>query len=85
MLHRLMVGTWTQPGNIYTIEFDDEALALKLLKKTSIPHDEPISWMTFDVSVCFFHLSSSIEVNRRAAREKKYLRGIDEKVVQLHC
>lgn len=48
MLHRLMVGTWTQPGNIYTIEFDDEALTLKLLKKTSIPHDEPISWMTFD-------------------------------------
>ncbi|OCL01876.1 3-carboxy-cis,cis-mucoante lactonizing enzyme [Glonium stellatum] len=48
MLHHLMVGTWTPPGNIYTIEFDDEALTLKLLKKTSIPHDEPISWMTFD-------------------------------------
>ena len=61
MLHRLMVGTWTQPGNIYTIEFDDEALTLKLLKKTSIPLDEPISWMTFDVSVYFFHLSSSMD------------------------
>ena len=85
MLHRLMVGTWTQPGNIYTIEFDDEALTLKLLKKTSIPHDEPISWMTFDVSVYFFHLSSSTGLNRCAAREKKYLWSFDEKVVQLHC
>ncbi|OCK85632.1 3-carboxy-cis,cis-mucoante lactonizing enzyme [Lepidopterella palustris CBS 459.81] len=48
MLHHLMIGTWSPPGNIYTVEFDDEALTLKLIKKTSIPHDEPISWMTFD-------------------------------------
>lgn len=45
-----MVGTWTPPGAIFTFEFDDEALTLKLIKKTAIPEDEPISWMTFDVS-----------------------------------
>lgn len=50
MKHHLMVGTWTPPGAIFTLQFDDEALTLKLLKKTDIPHDEPISWMTFDVS-----------------------------------
>ncbi|KAI9758145.1 MAG: hypothetical protein M4579_003177 [Chaenotheca gracillima] len=48
MLHHLMVGTWTPPGAIYTLEFDDEARSLKLIKKTEIAHDEPISWMTFD-------------------------------------
>ncbi|KAF2756423.1 3-carboxy-cis,cis-mucoante lactonizing enzyme [Pseudovirgaria hyperparasitica] len=47
MLHHLMVGTWTPPGAIFTFEFDDEKLTLKLVKKTVIPHDEPISWMTF--------------------------------------
>lgn len=46
----MMIGTWTPPGAIFTVEFDDEALTLKLIKKTEIPHDEPISWMTFDVS-----------------------------------
>lgn len=50
MLHHLMVGTWTPPGAIFTLQFDDEALTLKLIKKTDIPKDEPISWMTFDVS-----------------------------------
>lgn len=49
MKHHLMVGTWTPPGIIVTVEFDDEALTLKLVKKTEIPKDEPISWMTFDV------------------------------------
>ncbi|QKX57573.1 uncharacterized protein TRUGW13939_04691 [Talaromyces rugulosus] len=48
MLHHLMIGTWTPPGRIYTVAFDDEALTLTLLKKTEIPEDEPISWMTFD-------------------------------------
>ncbi|KAJ9248162.1 hypothetical protein DTO207G8_7603 [Paecilomyces variotii] len=48
MRHRLMVGTWTPPGRIYTVEFDDEALTLTLVKKTAIPEDEPISWLTFD-------------------------------------
>lgn len=50
MLHHLMVGTWTPPGAIFTFQFDDEALTLKLIKRTAIPEDEPISWMTFDVS-----------------------------------
>jgi carboxy-cis,cis-muconate cyclase len=50
MRHHLMVGTWTPPGAIFTFVFDDEALTLKLIKRTAIPEDEPISWMTFDVS-----------------------------------
>lgn len=51
MLHHLMVGTWTPPGAIFSFEFDDEALTLKMVKRTEIPHDEPISWMTFDASI----------------------------------
>jgi carboxy-cis,cis-muconate cyclase len=50
-LHHLMIGTWTPPGAIFTVQFDDEAQTLKLIKRTEIPHDEPISWMSFDVSV----------------------------------
>jgi hypothetical protein len=50
MLHHLMIGTWTPPGAIFTVEFDDEKLTLKLVKRTEIPHEQPISWMTFDVS-----------------------------------
>ncbi|KAJ4250433.1 hypothetical protein NW757_007264 [Fusarium falciforme] len=46
-VHHLMVGTWTPPGAIFTFAFDDEALTLDLIKKTEIPRDEPISWMTF--------------------------------------
>lgn len=53
MKHHLMVGTWTPPGRIYTVQFDDEALTLTLLHKTEIPEAEPISWMTFSVSCCF--------------------------------
>jgi carboxy-cis,cis-muconate cyclase len=51
MIHHLMVGTWTPPGAIFTFEFNDETLTLKMIKKTEIPQDEPISWMTFDVSL----------------------------------
>lgn len=47
-----MVGTWTPPGAIFTFAFDDENLTLELVKRTEIPHDEPISWMAFDVSHC---------------------------------
>ncbi|OAA70307.1 3-carboxy-cis,cis-muconate cyclase [Cordyceps fumosorosea ARSEF 2679] len=47
-VHHLMVGTWTPPGAIFTFAFDDEALTLKLVKRTAIPEDEPISWMTFN-------------------------------------
>lgn len=49
-LHHLMIGTWTPPGAIFTVQFDDEKLELKLIKRTEIPKDEPISWMAFDVS-----------------------------------
>jgi hypothetical protein len=47
--HHLMIGTWTPPGVIITVAFDDETLKLELVKKTEIPEDEPISWMAFDV------------------------------------
>lgn len=47
--HHLMIGTWTPPGVIITVAFDDEKLSLELVKKTEIPADEPISWMAFDV------------------------------------
>jgi hypothetical protein len=47
--HHLMIGTWTPPGVIITVAFDDETLKLELVKKTEIPKDEPISWMAFDV------------------------------------
>lgn len=50
MLHHLMIGTWTPPGAIFTVAFDDEKLTLELVKRTEIPKDEPISWMTFDAS-----------------------------------
>ena len=39
----------TPPGAIFTVVFDDEKLTLELVKRTEIPKDEPISWMTFDV------------------------------------
>ena len=55
-----MVGTWTPPGRIYTVVFDDKALTLELVKKTTIPEDEPISWMTFDVNwTTFVHVQNS--------------------------
>lgn len=48
VLHHLFCGTWTKPGAIFIFEFDDDNLTLKLVEKTDIPVDEPISWMTFD-------------------------------------
>jgi carboxy-cis,cis-muconate cyclase len=45
-----MIGTWTPPGAIFTVAFDDEKLTLTLVKRTEIPEDQPISWMAFDVS-----------------------------------
>ncbi|ROT36642.1 carboxy-cis,cis-muconate cyclase [Sodiomyces alkalinus F11] len=47
-VHHLMVGTWTPPGAIFTVAFDDEKLTLTLVKRTEIAHDEAISWMSFD-------------------------------------
>ncbi|KAM3512469.1 hypothetical protein MY11210_003886 [Beauveria gryllotalpidicola] len=60
-IHHLMVGTWTPPGAIFTFAFDDEALSLKLVKRTAIPKDEPISWMTFNVTRNF--LSPPLQLN----------------------
>lgn len=57
-----MIGTWVKPGVIVTVAFDDEKLTLELVKKTEIPHDEPISWMAFDVctaATCLFELCKS--------------------------
>jgi carboxy-cis,cis-muconate cyclase len=45
-----MVGTWTPPGAIFTFAFDTDKLSLEMIKRTEIPQDEPISWMTFSVS-----------------------------------
>ncbi|KAI1866895.1 uncharacterized protein JN550_007442 [Neoarthrinium moseri] len=47
-VHHLMCGTWTPPGAIFTVAFDDEKLTCEVVKRTEIPQDEPISWMTFD-------------------------------------
>ena len=58
--HHLMVGTWTPPGAIFTFEFDDESLALDMIKRTAIPEDEPISWMTFDVSLWYFQCKDKL-------------------------
>lgn len=57
MKHHLMVGTWTPPGAIFSFEFDDESLELKMIKRTEIPKDEPISWMAFDVSQISKHVT----------------------------
>jgi hypothetical protein len=40
----------SQTGAIFTFAFDDEKLTLELVKRTEIPKDEPISWMSFNVS-----------------------------------
>jgi carboxy-cis,cis-muconate cyclase len=67
MLHHLMVGTWTPPGAIFTFEFDDASLTLKLVQKTSINHDEPISWMTFDVSITYGEAHEMSRLNPKFA------------------
>ena len=38
----------TPPGAIFTVAFDPEKHTLELVKRTSIPEDQPISWMAFD-------------------------------------
>ncbi|KAK1028165.1 hypothetical protein LTR33_017386, partial [Friedmanniomyces endolithicus] len=50
MKHHLMIGTWTPPGAIFTVAFDTSTHSLELIKRTEIPHDEPISWLTIDHS-----------------------------------
>ena len=80
-----MVGTWTPPGAIFTVEFDDEEWSLKLVKRTSIPQDEPISWMTFNVSGrtwCLYISTGTAKCTHNVAYTKKHLRSFDEKMVQ---
>jgi hypothetical protein len=55
-----MVGTWTPPGAIFTFAFDDEQLTLELVKRTPIPEEEPISWMTFDVKYSYAKAPASL-------------------------
>ena len=84
MLHHLMIGTWTAPGAIFTVQFDDEARTLKLVKRTKIPHDQPISWMTFDVSVLQIQDSKRVEPKAmRTACEKEHLRSFSEDILEL--
>lgn len=70
-IHHLMIGTWTPPGAIFTVAFDDQALTLKLVKRTEIPKDEPISWMSFDVSKPT--VSAAHRDSQCAAQEKEHL------------
>ena len=79
--HHLMIGTWTPPGVIITVAFDDETLELELVKKTEIPKDEPISWMAFDVCdrsrTCE---KSAMADGTHVASKKKHLWFIDEEM-----
>jgi hypothetical protein len=80
MLHHLMIGTWTPPGAIFSVEFDDEKLTLKLIKKTTIPHDEPISWITFDASeISSLHVTQNLTIS--LAYKEKYLWSVNEEMV----
>jgi hypothetical protein len=80
--HHLMIGTWTRPGVIITVAFDDESLKLELVKKTEIPEDEPISWMAFDVCTCPNESTAGAQwlIERRAASEKDHLRRVHEEM-----
>lgn len=44
-----MCGSWVGDGAIYTVEFNDEELTLRIVNRQETPKGEPISWMTFDV------------------------------------
>jgi carboxy-cis,cis-muconate cyclase len=72
MKHHLFVGTWTAPGRIYTIQFDDEQLSLDVIKKTDIPEAEPISWMA--ISVCT-SIPSARRVSNCMQHDKKTIYG----------
>jgi hypothetical protein len=70
--HHLMIGTWTPPGVIITVAFDDETLALELVKKTEIPEDEPISWMAFDVRMMLMKTRYSM-ADRNSIKGRTYM------------
>lgn len=78
-----MIGTWTPPGAIFTVAFDDEKLTLDLVKRTEIPHDEPISWMTFDVSLGHPCKLDEAVAHHSPACPQEHLRRRHEEVVEL--
>jgi hypothetical protein len=80
MKHHLMIGTWLKPGVIITVAFDDEKHTLELVKKTEIPEDEPISWMTFDVCLPVKRVVTWLIA--LPAPKKKHLWRVDEEMVQ---
>lgn len=77
-----MIGTWTPPGVIITVAFDDETLKLELVKKTEIPEDEPISWMAFDVRKMFALFSQLLTT---VASKKEHIWFVDEEVEFAPC
>jgi hypothetical protein len=83
MKHHLMVGTWTPPGRIYTVAFDDEALTLELVKKTDIPEAEPISWMTFSVRIIRSSIIRTKANGSTIARQENHLWRRHEEMEQL--
>jgi hypothetical protein len=52
----------TPPGAIFTVAFDDEKRTLELVKRTEIPKDQPISWMTFDVRFFCYPITAQSSV-----------------------
>jgi hypothetical protein len=64
-IHHLMIGTWTPPGAIFTVQFDDEDLTLRLIKRTEI--ENPISWMTFSAGP---HPNALVQVQTPLIRAK---------------
>ena len=74
-----MVGTWTPPGRIYTVQFDDEELTLTKVKKTDIPEDEAISWMAFSVRCPCIHATNATMLTI-PARQKSHLWCGDEEM-----
>lgn len=77
-----MIGTWTPPGVIITVAFDDETLKLELVKKTEIPEDEPISWMAFDVRILSTVFTQLLTAT---ASKKEHIWFVDEEVEFASC
>jgi hypothetical protein len=79
--HHLMIGTWTPPGVIITVAFDDETLKLELVKKTEIPEDEPISWMAFDVcAIQTARCDGSSLITRNTASKEEHIWRVHEEM-----
>jgi hypothetical protein len=55
--HGLIIGSFVN-GLIYTVEFDNETLALELMGNFTVP--APSSWLGFNVSVPISRISWAI-------------------------